>query len=134
MAQQFKNSEIRKWALVMAALFTIVGLVQYLIWSHLRAALILWIIATVFLLPGLLIPAALKPVYGVWLKIAAGLAWFNTRLILGLTFYLVFTPIGLIMKLLGKDLIKEKWDSQAKSYWIEREIVPLDQERYEKQY
>jgi hypothetical protein len=134
MAQKFTNIEIRKWALVMAALFTLVGLVQYLVWSHHRAALILWIIAAIFLLPGLLVPAALKPGYAVWLKIAAGLAWFNTRLILGLTFYLVFTPLGLIMRLFGKDLISEKWDPQAKSYWIEREAVPFDRERYEKQY
>jgi len=118
----------------MSALLAIIGVVQLLVWQHQRAATIFWILAVVFFLPGLLAPAILRPVYALWMKFAAILAWINTRIILGLTFYLVFTPIGLILRLLGKDLIKQKWDSKAKTYWIEREPVAFDPSRYEKQY
>lgn len=134
MAVNASNREIRKWALVMAALFAIIGIIQFLAWHHQKAALVFWIIAAVFFLPGLLAPALLKPVYGLWMKFAAALAWVNTRIILSLVFFLVFTPIGLILRLLSKDLIKEKWDSKATTYWIEREATPFDPSRYEKQY
>ncbi|RJP76406.1 MAG: hypothetical protein C4524_10025 [Candidatus Zixiibacteriota bacterium] len=126
--------DIRVWTLVMAAALTVVGLAQYFFWGHVRAATILWILAAAFLLPGLTIPMALKPLYKLWIRFALALAWFNTRLILSLTYFLIFTPIGLILRLLGKDLIKEKWDPQAATYWIDRPQAPFDPARYEKQY
>jgi hypothetical protein len=128
------NRDIRIWALVMTALLAIIGLVQYLHWHHETAARVFWILAAVFFLPGMLAPATLRPAYKLWMKFAAVLAWINTRVILSLTFYLVFTPVGLIMKLFGKDIIKEKWDPKATTYWIEREATPFDPSRYEKQY
>jgi hypothetical protein len=134
MATNFTHREIRLWAMVMAGALTVVGLVQLLVWDHRTAATVLWIIAAAFFLPGLMVPAALKPLYGLWMKFAMVLAWVNTRIILSLTYFLVFTPIGLILKLLGKDLIKEKWDPKATTYWIERERTPFDPSRYEKQY
>ncbi len=129
-----KTRDIRIWALLLSGIFGVIGAVQFLIWHHERAASIFWILAVVILVPGLFFPVILKPVYRLWLKFAAVLAWFNTRLILGLTFFLVFTPIGILLKLLRKDLIGEKWDAQAASYWIERKKVPFDRSRYEKQY
>ena len=90
--------------------------------------------AAFFLFIGTLAPGLLKPVYRVWLKFAAMLAWINTRLILGLMFYLVFTPIGLILRLLRIDLIKQRWDGKAETYWIRRSDDAFDRSRYEKQY
>ena len=59
---------------------------------------------------------------------------FNNQLILGLVFYLVFTPTGLIMRLLGKDPLDKNWKKKQESYWIPREAVPFDTQRVEKQY
>lgn len=134
MKQRITPKDIRLWALVMTAALTVVGAVQLLIWHHVRTATIFWIIGAIFFVPGLLFPLALTPIYKLWLKLAAALAWFNTRLILGLMFFLVFSPIGLILRLLRVDLIKEKWDPQARSYWIDREAASFDPSRYEKQY
>ncbi len=78
-------------------------------------------------------PMALLPLYRLWVKFATALAWFNTRLLLGATFYLVITPVGLVMRLSGKDLLDLKIDRNAKSYWKKRELVE-DLSRYEKQY
>lgn len=131
---KIKSKDIRVWALVFTGALIVVGSVQFLLWQHQRAATICWILAACFLLPGLLVPSALTPIYKGWLKFAALLAWVNTRLILGLTFFLVFTPLGILMRLLGKDLIKERWEAKATSYWIEKEKIPFDRTRYEKQY
>jgi hypothetical protein len=134
MMNKFTTKDIRIWALVMTVALGVVGTIQILIWGHTRTAIIFWALGAAFLLPGLIYPAALTPIFKFWLKLAAALAWFNTRLILGLSFFLVFTPMGLILRLLRKDLIKEKWDKQAASYWIERPPTPFDRTRYEKQY
>lgn len=128
------TKEIRTWALVMAAAFTVVGAVQYLGWAHVRTATIFWILAAFFLCVGLLVPGVLKPVYWLWLQFAAALAWFNTRLILAIVFFLIFTPVGLILRLLRIDLIKQRRDPNASTYWIQRPDDPLDPRRYENQY
>ena len=40
---------------------------------------------------------------------------------MGVVFFLVITPIGIFMKLLGKDLLNNKYDNKKNSYWIDRE-------------
>lgn len=134
MNTKYTSKEIRIWALVMAAILTAVGAIQFILWSHVRTANTFWILAVVFLSLGLIYPMLLKPIYWGWLKFAAALAWVNTRLILGIIFYLVFTPVGLILRLLRKDLLKQRWESNANSYWIKRPDDPFDPSRYEKQY
>jgi len=49
-------------------------------------------------------------------------------------FYLVFTPIGLILRLLRVDLIKQRWDRDASTYWIRRPSKTFDPANYERQY
>ena len=71
---------------------------------------------------------------GVLTKIAHALGWFNTRLILTVMFYLLFTPIGLVLRLLGKDLLNRKIEPNAETYWIDREEEAFDRKRYEKQF
>jgi len=78
-------------------------------------------------------PMALLPLYRVWVKLAMALAWFNTRLLLAVAFYLVITPTGFCMRLLGKDPLDRKIDKQATTYWKEKEKHE-DIARYEKQY
>lgn len=63
----------------------------------------------------------LKPLYDIWMKFAAILAWINTRLILIVMFYLVFTPIGFIMRLFGIDQLGLKMEKDRESYWIRNE-------------
>ena len=134
MNTQYSKKEIRTWAIIMATILTVIGTIQYLVWGHDRAASVFWIIAVFFFIPGLLIPQALRPVYQLWLKLALILAWVNTRIIMFAAFFLVFTPIGLVTRLLRIDLIKQRWDRKAETYWIKRPEEPFDPERYEKQY
>ncbi len=78
-------------------------------------------------------PLKLLPLYRLWVKFAMALAWFNTRLLLGIVFYLIITPTGLLMRLLGKDLLDIKIDKNADTYWKKREEQP-DLPSYEKQF
>ena len=81
------------------------------------------ITAGVFAAAGLISPKLLKPVYIAWMGLASVLGWINSRIILLLLFYGVITPIGLIVKLVGKDLLGKKIDHACASYWVAREKV-----------
>ena len=83
---------------------------------------------------GLVAPALLKWPFKGWMKFAAGAAWFNTRLILGLVFYLVMTPVGLLLRLFGKRPLAMELDREADSYWIRREQTEYDPTRSEKHF
>jgi len=76
----------------------------------------------------------LGPVERVWMKLAGYLGWFMTRVILGLVFLLVFTPAGLIMRVLGKDPLKLRFDRRAASYWELRKDQDRSPERMERMF
>ena len=91
-----------------------------------------WIIAGVLWVPALLMPGVLRPVYTTWMKIGHGIGWVNTRIILGVLFYVLVLPMGLIMRLFGNDPMARKRDESASSYRIESISEPKD--RLEKPY
>ena len=77
-----------------------------------------WYILAVTGSLALIFPLGLKPFYKVWMVFGAVMGWINTRLILGIVFYFVFMPFGLVMKLFGKDLLSRKLDASAPSYRV----------------
>jgi hypothetical protein len=88
--------------------------------------------AIFFLVTGLAAQPVLKPLYVAWMTFAIILGWINTRLILGIFFYLILTPIGLILRITGKDLLDKKFDRGAETYWKKREKREFDPARYER--
>ena len=74
-----------------------------------------------------------KPLYRGWMKFAHGLGWVNTRIILTLVYYLVFSPLAILFKIIGKDPMNRKIGS-ADTYWIERDSAPFDRERARRQF
>jgi len=87
------------------------------------------LIALIFFILGIAAPILLKPLYIAWMRFAYLLGWVNTRLLLAIIFYLVFTPIGLVMRLCGVDPLKRKINKEEKSYWEKRESTQLSYER-----
>lgn len=65
-------------------------------------------------------PALGRALYAGWMEAAAPIGWTITRLILGAVYYLVLTPIGLLMRLFGKDPMNRNLDRTAATYWCER--------------
>ena len=70
----------------------------------------------------------------VWMIFAVILGWFMTRIILSLLFFLVITPIGLTMRLLGKDFLGLKIKSSNESYWNKRDKENELNQDYQKQF
>jgi len=69
----------------------------------------------------LAVPALLAPFNRVWTNFGRVLHRLMSPLMLGVIFYLVVTPTGLVMRLAGKDLLRRKLDRSAKTYWIKRD-------------
>ena len=86
------------------------------------------------LLGGLIAPGLLAWPYRGWMKFAAGAAWFNTRVILALVFFLVMMPVGWLLRLFGKRPLAVGFDKDRDSYWIEREHKEYDPVRSEKHF
>lgn len=82
-------------------------------------------LGAIFGLLGVLVPAALVPFYGFWMAyVAAPLGWFNTRLILAVVFFVLFTPFALFLAIKRsmnpeKDMLRRK--ARPGSYWVKRE-------------
>lgn len=62
------------------------------------------------------------------------MGWFNARLILIITYYLLLTPIGLLAKLFKKDFLNLKIEREARSYWIKKDQLIQGKERYERTF
>ena len=77
------------------------------------------IISFIFLLLGLFNSSILAPLNKIWFKFGIFLGKMISPLIMGIIFFLVVTPIGLIMRILGKDVLNLKYNKN-KSYWIEK--------------
>ncbi len=78
------------------------------------------VIAVIFLILGLLNSKLLTPLNKLWFKFGLFLGSIISPIIMGIIFFLVIAPTGLVMKLMGKDLLDKKYDNKKKSYWINR--------------
>ena len=83
---------------------------------------------------GTLVPGLLGPVYRVWMTLALALGFVMTRVILTIAFVVLFVPIGLVFRLIGRDPLRQRPDPGAASYWIPRSDGPADRERLERLY
>ncbi len=83
-----------------------------------------WVIFGVLAVLGLAAPLALKPVYHWWMRFGLLMSRITTPLIMGIVFYLVITPMGLVMRLAGKDYMARRLHGQAQSYRIKSEATP----------
>lgn len=125
--------ELRKFALAMAIPLALIG--GFLLWRGREYYRYFFIASGLFICPGLLVPAVLMPLHKVWMTFSVIMGWFMTRLILCILFFVVLTPMALLMKLLGKDLLDMKFDKNAsESYWLAREADESQKPDYTKQF
>ena len=121
--QTSENKSLRSFGLMVGGIFAFIGLwpVVYRGSSPRLWALIL---AALLILPALVYPKSLRPVYQIWMKVGQVLGWINTRIILGVIFYLLFFPVGMVLRLLGKDYMNRRFDSDAATYRVIRHSRP----------
>ena len=75
--------------------------------------------AIIFLMLAILNPKLLSPLTRLWIKLGEIIGKFISPIIIGLIFFLILTPIGLLMRMFKKDLLNLKF-SKNETYWIKR--------------
>jgi len=112
-----KISSNKSFGIVFFIVFILIALYPLLNGQEIR----LWalIISAVFLILGLLKSKLLTPLNKLWFRFGIFLGKIISPIIMGFIFFLVVTPIGLIMRLLGKDVLNLKYNKE-RSYWIEK--------------
>ena len=118
-SQPVKQTSERFFGLTFVVVFLAIGLWPLIhgnmprLWALALAALLLLI--------ALLSPGLLRPANILWLKFGNLLHSITSPIILGVMFYLLITPIGLVMRLGGKDLLRLKSNPASQSHWIKRD-------------
>jgi len=119
---------LRRFGLLVGAIFALIGLRPLIGLSHGVPRLVpdasprLWALIPggALLVLGAVFPAALRLPYSGWMAVGGLLGWVNTRIILGLVFFLMVTPMGILKRWLGKDGMTRKLDPRADSYRVVR--------------
>jgi hypothetical protein len=108
-----------------AVVFAIIALLPLLLEGHIRW----WALSVsgAFLLAALILPSALGPLNRAWMKVAAVVQKVVNPVVIGVLFFVVITPVGLLMRLFGRDPMKRK-RSGTNSYWIDRDPPGPDPE------
>ncbi len=97
-------------------------------------ATIAWSVGGVGLFGALLLGPIWLRFFKLWMKLAEGISWVMTRVILTTFFFLILSPIGLLMRLFGKRPLDVKWKDGKSSHWIDKPESELTIERYRNTY
>jgi Saxitoxin biosynthesis operon protein SxtJ len=111
------TAEGRKFGLVVGGAFLLLGA---LLWwrAHTEAALIAAVLGAGLILGGLALPAHMGPLYRAWMALALAISKVTTPLFMGIIYFLVLTPTGLIARSLGhRPLVRSR---RTGSYWVSR--------------
>jgi len=96
-------------------------------------AYVLWAIAALSALFAIVAPSALRGLYVALMLIALPIGFVLSHVIMAIIFYGLFTPVGLLMRLFGRDPMCRRLDPNASTYWVPRETV-TDPKRYFRQF
>jgi hypothetical protein len=122
--------QLRSFGLIVGGVFSVLG-----VWPALAHGLPIraWalVIGGLLIVPALIYPAVLKGPYRAWMAAGRLLGWINSRIILSIFFYVILTPIGVFLRLLGKDPMRRRYDPTAGSYRQARQPRPASHMRHQ---
>jgi hypothetical protein len=97
------------------------------------AAGAVWLAAAAIVALYYLLPPARRPIYFAWSYTFSPLGWAMSHVVLAIVYFLVFTPVGLVRRLLGYDRLGRRIDRSAVTYWSPHRS-PADHRRYFRQF
>ena len=117
-SDKIKISSNRSFGLLFFVVFLIVSLWPL---TH-EGSIRIWsvIVSAVFLILGLINSRLLTPLNVLWFKLGMTLGAIISPIVMGIVFFIVVTPIGFILRIMGKDLLNKKYDKEKETYWIKR--------------
>ena len=115
---ELDSKGLRQFALIFAAIVVVVfGIVIPLLTGN-GFVWIPWAIGGVFLMWGLSAPATVRPFYRLWMRFGMLMGTIVNRVVLGIVFYLILLPFGLVFRIRGIDPLRRNWDQKLESYRV----------------
>lgn len=110
--------ELAWFGVAVLAFFALLGTIVGLSTGAWTVSIILWAVgATVALVYYSLRPLR-RPLYLGWMHLVFPIGWVMLHLVLGIMYYLVITPTGLLMRALGRDPMQRRYEPDTASYWV----------------
>jgi len=125
-------NKLREFGLVVGGVLVLLGAVA--MWRGKAFHPYLYAVGGMLIILGITAPALLRPLQKAWMALAIVIGFFMSRVVLTALFYGVMAPIGLAMKLFGKDILDERIEKERASYWGELSAERKSREHYERQY
>lgn len=121
--QQPTAKDLRQFGFLVGGVFSVIGLWPFVFRSESPR---LWalVLGGVLMILGGIVPQSLKQVHAGWMKIGHVLGTINTKIILGLIYYLLIAPMGIVMRFLGKDSMHRKLNREVNTYRVVRAPRP----------
>lgn len=116
---QATNKELRQFGLLVGGVFSVIGLWPVVFRGE-PPRLWAMILGSLLIVLGAVVPQSLKQVHSGWMKIGHVLGAINTKIILGIIYYLLITPMGLVMRLMGKDSMHRTLAKETTTYRVVR--------------
>ena len=127
------EKELRQFGLMMAGVFSFFGAVLfYKTWTI--AASVLVVLILFFGSMGFASPLSLILIHKKWMRLAEMIGNFNAKVILSLTYFILFTVIRMVASVFREDPLRRKIEPEKDSYWIDCAPREMDPKRYEKQF
>jgi hypothetical protein len=124
---------LRQFAAAWLVFFLAFGAHQYLARGHSQAGLILMTLAVVIGVPGVIQPGVVRWLFVGWMVLAFPIGWLVSQSLLALMFFGIITPVALVFRLRGRDLLHRKPAPERGSYWTPKP-TPQDVRSYFRQY
>ena len=123
-----KRSSNRSFGLLFFVVFLVIALWPLTKKSEINLYLIS--IALIFFVLGILNSKILSPLNKAWIKLGEILGRIVAPVVMAIVYFIILTPISLLVRLFGKDLIGMKFSNDIKSYWIKRKkhLGPMDKQ------
>jgi hypothetical protein len=124
------SKELRNFGLLVGGVFSVIGLWPMVLRGE---PLRLWAVTTgaLLIILGSLTPKWLAPIHRGWMWVGHVLGWINTRIILGIVFYGLITPIGILFRLFGKDTMRQTFSDASSTYRVNRQPRPRSHMKFQ---
>lgn len=122
MVKEVKRKDLVIFGLIWALIFSVIGLYPLMNGENIRSWSIS--IAVVFIILSIAKPTIMVGFYRVWIKIGEFIGGIISKVIMFILYFGIFTPVALMLRLLGKDLLSKRLDKNSETYWITRETQP----------
>jgi RsiW-degrading membrane proteinase PrsW (M82 family) len=124
---------LRQFAVLWIAFFAALALAQEFYHHRHVLALVLGVLAMTVGLMGLVWPRAIKPIFVGWMVLVFPIGWTISHIILGILFYLIFSPVALLFRIIGRDALALKPRPTLATYWRPKP-QPKDKSEYLRQF